>query len=237
MSGSRVPLRVSPPVAVLGAHVPRSGRRVGQNGHAEVGRLRRPSVEIQMVPALTGMVPTSTSSTVRRTTGPRARGDGPAAQIALAHLALCSPSPRGRSRALQARPVRPQLLPATAGMDPSAAHRRALATPAPRARGMIPSWPLRPEVSVSAPRARGNGPDARRLCLRWTACSPRPREWPHCLGLGRWSHGLLPAPAGIVPRRPVRWMVTGSAPRACEDGPRNPACATRSACCSPRPRE
>ena len=75
---------------------------------------------------------------------------------------------------------------------------------------------VKPQVNESAPRARGDGP-------RGPAAPQGPK-------------GLLPAPAGMVPGRPLRGHDRRSAPRARGDGPTSRADWAAIEDCSPRPR-
>ena len=108
------------------------------------------------------------------------------------------------------------VLPAHAGMVPSA---RAAAAP----------WP-------SAPRARGDGPVGSLGGPCGVACSPRTRGWSHLdadLGAERV---VLPAHAGMVPCRTSAPSRGPCAPRARGDGPSGEACYVSVAVCSPRTR-
>jgi hypothetical protein len=67
-------------------------------------------------------------------------------------------------------------------------------------------------------------------------CSPRPRGWSHHGHRRDLQPGVLPAPAGMVPKRPWTGGYRWRAPRARGDGPVRPTRIGWSATCSPRPR-
>ncbi len=162
------------------------------------------------------MVPPPGSALAQAEAAPRARGDGPVGAAAGGIGAVCSPRPRGWSSLPTPEDRAKALLPAPAGMVPSAV------TPSTR--------------TTAAPRARGDGPPPHTATPTTKDCSPRPRGWSR-RGPGRSDlHGLLPAPAGMVPPR-SRWSWTAlAAPRARGDGPPVLGSCPCSKNCSPRPR-
>ena len=132
-----------------------------------------------LLPAPAGMVPRAAARAEARRPAPRTRGDGPANQATWTGGLLCSPHPRGWSPGDGHSGDDAELLPAPAGMVPSA-------------------WAASPSASP-APRTRGDGPVAVETTSRPVFCSPHPRGW--SLGdRARLGQGpLLPAPAGMVP--------------------------------------
>lgn len=128
-----------------------------------------------LLPAHAGMDPSSSTSRSRRTSAPRARGDGPAAREVAAWPQTCSPRTRGwtpplrgpagspalpppRTRGWTLRGPRhsgrSELLPAYAGMELGAAKADASRGSAPRAGGVRPRQPQAPGSSA-APRIWG----------------------------------------------------------------------------------
>ena len=129
-------------------------------------------------------------------TAPRARGDGP-------------------------RPpswwmIRPALLPAHAGMDPTASTQTTRRT--------------------SAPRARGDGPVGSSYRPTRVSCSPRTRGWTRQVLAVDAVQVLLPAHAGMDPRRRTGRGTPSSAPRARGDGPPSMMLGSCGTSCSPRTR-
>ncbi len=169
-----------------------------------------------LLPAHAGMVPRLGLSVESPTAAPRARGDGPAAEISELQSIICSPRTRGWSPEERFADGRQALLPAHAGMVPAS------------------SW-CRP-VAPAAPRARGDGPPSGLSRLDTLACSPRTRGWSHLGGPEPCPPGLLPAHAGMVPPRPPHSGPGRSAPRARGDGPREPRRRAGPPRCSPRTR-
>ncbi len=147
-----------------------------------------------LLPAPAGMVRTGGRRWAACCPAPRARGDGPRVLVFRLGLGRCSPRPRGWSQRLGARLRGRYLLPAPAGM--------------------VPTSPSAPTSSSTAPRARGDGPAAARAAGPVARCSPRPRGWSLSPRQSPAGTSLLPAPAGMVPRRAVRKGVRGPAPRA-----------------------
>ncbi len=170
---------------------------------------------------------------------------------------LPAPHPRGwpQRRRLQGR--LDDLLPAPEGMAPRKWSRGRPCWAAPRTRGdgpprgqqrrddftllpapagMVPTSCPAARTSTTAPRTRGDGPRA----TSWTSyarpCSPHPRGWsPRLLRRDR-PQPLLPAPAGMVPRRASGRPSTASAPRTRGDGPSRVHLTVQTPGCSPHPR-
>ena len=134
-----------------------------------------------LLPAPAGMVPPRTGRTRTTAAAPRARGDGPSNLPGIGSLSVCSPRPRGWSPVGQF------------------AHRPGRLLPAPA--GMVPPPRRRHSPQEAAPRARGDGPPAQLARATVIHCSPRPRGWSRPDGALRDVLDLLPAPAGMVPRR------------------------------------
>ncbi len=128
----------------------------------------------------------------------------------------CSPHPRGWSLETRSDGSSQRLLPAPAGMVPAhhrgAAHRSA------------------------APRTRGDGPTAAAAGLSWTGCSPHPRGWSRNRRAPASCPGMLPAPAGMVPRTSAPAGRPPPAPRTRGDGPFGTWLPQPVPACSPHPR-
>ncbi len=152
-----------------------------------------------LLPAPAGMVPTCVTTTSPAVTAPRTRGDGPA-HVSVQPVAVhCSPHPRGWSLRRDRSGHTSGLLPAPAGMVPPRANRAGAAN--------------------SAPRTRGDGPHDDLNWREIAHCSPHPRGWSRRVDRCGLPHHLLPAPAGMVPRRAGRRAPARSAPRTRGDGP------------------
>ncbi len=171
---------------------------------------------IYLLPAPAGMVPAPSKSPPTSTTAPRTRGDGPRPITVSVSGPVCSPHPRGWSHPTGDAQEPGRLLPAPAGMVPSAT------------RGG--------SGGLAAPRTRGDGPGTEASASCRSACSPHPRGWSHRHGLGREDRDLLPAPAGMVPRTKRGISVCFTAPRTRGDGPRIIGTSARPSACSPHPR-
>ena len=170
----------------------------------------------RLLPAHAGMDPIQVRMVSQIAPAPRARGDGPVLVAWACSSARCSPRTRGWTH-LRTRAFGPgRLLPAHAGMDPSRA---------PCAATQVP-----------APRARGDGPDEPRTEAARRPCSPRTRGWTHGERSAARTEFLLPAHAGMDPRRAARILVRETAPRARGDGPDVRAHLGEGAGCSPRTR-
>ncbi|KOV36117.1 hypothetical protein ADK58_01280 [Streptomyces sp. XY152] len=78
---------------------------------------------------------------------------------------------------------------------------------------MVPDRPGARLGARPAPRTRGDGPEMVILPPVTAICSPHPRGW--SLSARRWRSpaSLLPAPAGMVPRRPGPAPPAPPAPR------------------------
>src|SRR5882757_9039396 len=133
-----------------------------------------------------------------RLTAPRACGDGPMRAKTWYYVQVCSPRLRGWTHHAPGHVAVGHLLPAPAGMDP----RR---------------WHLA-GVHVPAPRACGDGPQISLVEERYSDCSPRLRGWTRLPREEGAQRLLLPAPAGMDPRRIIAITKTPAAPRACGDG-------------------
>ena len=171
---------------------------------------------VYVLPAHAGMVLRRLLACIRTACAPRARGDGPHGGRPRDIALKCSPRTRGWSRMSALVRWAQSVLPAHAGMVP------------PRA-GRHRSPPC-------APRARGDGPSFRRLTTWSDLCSPRTRGWSRDRVAGSNAALVLPAHAGMVPRRCAPRPRGTSAPRARGDGPSTHALWTRTGRCSPRTR-
>ncbi len=139
---------------------------------------RRPA---RLLPAPAGLVPSPCAACGTTPAAPRTRGIGPTAGGTVGSQMRCSPRPRGWSRSRKSRTQPRCLLPAPAGL--------------------LPPLPSRQPAGGSAPRACGVGPGGVVYVHAWVRCSPRPRGWPPFPPGGAGGEELLPAPAGLVPRR------------------------------------
>ncbi len=100
-------------------------------------------------------------------------------------------------------------------------------------------WHLPPvscQVKESAPRARGDGPWDRRARVGYDGCSPRTRGWTRQRVVLVGLVILLPAHAGMDPRRSRSPLRRLTAPRASGDGPSGGDRAQVGPPCSPRTR-
>ena len=183
-------------------------------GWSRIGGRRR--FRGNLLPAHAGMVPVVMLAHPARRPAPRARGDGPASTDRSPSVYSCSPRTRGWSHVLLRASAHEQLLPAHAGMVPSAGRDRTPASP--------------------APRARGDGPGGLLTGLELSPCSPRTRGWSRIYLDTSTGELLLPAHAGMVPLVTVSRCPPLPAPRARGDGPGRligPGALVR---CSPRTR-
>ncbi len=169
-----------------------------------------------LLPAPAGMVPQRRRRRCGRGPAPRTRGDGPWERGASEPTPPCSPHPRGWSLAEQQRGAAVVLLPAPAGMVPSATSR----APCP----------------LAAPRTRGDGPRGLLRPSSLRGCSPHPRGWSRRHGPGVREGLLLPAPAGMVLPAGPRNPDLPAAPRTRGDGPTMTAEHDHWKACSPHPR-
>ncbi len=177
-------------------------------GWSPIGRAHENGT--QLLPAPAGMVPTSRSTPTGTASAPRARGDGPDDLVDAWGEGLCSPRPRGWSLPRLRRSGPPRLLPAPAGMVPRGGLGHLGHKAAPRARGDGPmAFAGGRGVCRCSPRPRG--------WSMWSSLSsPRPRGWSRQRSNGTATVQLLPAPAGMVPRR----ARTSSSATSCSPRPR-----------------
>ncbi len=130
---------------------------------------------------------------------PRARGDGPAGSCKRNWRRVCSPGTRGWSRLGVAVEGVQHLLPARAGMVPSATR------PCCRCR--------------TAPRTRRDGPHLAARVVSEQRCSPRTWGWPRVSEAARAVCQLLPAHAGMTPTRHMAAPSCWAAPAPAGMGP------------------
>ncbi len=168
-----------------------------------------------LLPARAGMAPTCTSYMCASCTAPRTRRDGPARSRRLPPKVPCSPRPRGWPLPDRQGAHLVPVLPAAAGMVPTA-------TP------LLPG-PTR------ASRACGDGPRTGGQQGRERTAS-RARGWPLPHQARRAVRGLLPACAGLDPPPPTPTRVPPCASRACGDGPEKTGWSATFRNCSPRSR-
>ena len=197
----------------------------------------RDSGSIEVLPAHAGMVPPYIRVSADIRSAPRARGDGPKGNKTPFQLLTCSPRTRGWSLVTGQGDPLVGVLPAHAGMVPSASRRVSIAMSAPRARGDGPAprslqkriGPVLPAhagmvpvrlgpgpAHLGAPRARGDGPN----------------QLP-AIGVKRL---VLPAHAGMVPSSRGCRSADRCAPRARGDGPGAWISVPGVSTCSPRTR-
>ncbi|SDK37624.1 hypothetical protein SAMN05421806_1076, partial [Streptomyces indicus] len=159
----------------------------------------------RLLPVHAGMDPGPSSRTPRRSTTPRARGDGPALTTKWDGLPPCSPRTRGWTPRTTREKARNALLPAHTGMDPSTAPSSA--------------------SSASAPRTRGDGPCHEQAAAGSDDCSPCTRGWTRAERGPAGRDHLLPVHAGMDPSFRRRRRARSAPPRARGDGPTG--CRTR----------
>ncbi len=147
----------------------------GSHGQGQ-GMLR-----LELLPTPAGMFPPRSPSSRSWRPASRTCGDAPAAAIRALESVSCSPHPQGRSlpRARCRLPV--ELLPAPAGMSPYR--------------------PRSPNQSPAAPRTCGNVPKADTVAIPSRPCSPHPRGYFRPCRTRHTRLCVLPAPAGMFPRR------------------------------------
>jgi hypothetical protein len=173
-------------------------------------------VEHRVLPAHAGMVPAAARRPPLGAGAPRARGDGPSSARRAPSSAACSPRTRGWSPgAHQPAPPR-RVLPAHAGM--------------------VPAEPASPCAPGRAPRARGDGPGEEGQEHERERCSPRTRGWSRSARAPGPRRRVLPAHAGMVPRKRARPGAMPGAPRARGDGPGPVRDTHADGACSPRTR-
>ena len=173
-------------------------------------------VVLVVLPAHAGMVPGRWRTPAGLHRAPRARGDGPWVIKRPGPGSGCSPRTRGWSHRVPPGSFLTLVLPAHAGM--------------------VPTAPICAMPRSSAPRARGDGPPRRSSSDRGTTCSPRTRGWSPGTELPHLTWLVLPAHAGMVPADPVQRARIQGAPRARGDGPHVQPLTHVTAECSPRTR-
>ncbi len=210
-----------------------------------------------MLPAPAGNGPSGSPRTNWEWRCSRRLRDGPEIIIKSKTYRRCSPRLRGWS------PVRPRaetrllVLPAPAGMNRPTVRASLWLRRASRARGDGPTTSFQTADSHwCSPRSRGWPPHHRRrhpvrevfpassarMVPIWRRGRSRTPRATCTAGDGPWlgsAHGtdaLLPAHAGMVPKRPRRPTRRRCVPRARGDGPSPRAAATTAPSCSPRPR-
>ncbi len=152
----------------------------------------------RLLPGPAGMVPAPGSCPRNAGSAPRTRGDGPISRSARSSSYCCSPHPRGWSRVRPGVGLVARLLPAPAGMVPSSCTCAA--------------------SYGTAPRTCGDGPPEHATEVTLDDCSPHPRGWSRGAPRPRPGHGLLSAPAGMVPRISTGPVRGRPAPRTRGDG-------------------
>ncbi len=167
-----------------------------------------------LLPAPAGLVPCRWDRGYHSESAPCVRGVGPKPLAQGLLTGNCSPRPQGWTHGAHARRRPRRLLPAPAGMDPSAS-------------GSVPP-------RSAAPRARGVGPRHRSSSSIPVSCSPRPRGWSPALRGRPRIPALLPAPAGMDPVVTSETLGNHPAPRARGDGPEEERRSFSEIDCSPR---
>ncbi len=163
--------------------------------------LRCPAVRggSRVLPAQAGVAPGTCRTSPNGSRAPCSGGGGPYVVRRDHDLGQCSPLrrgwPQGHARHQRARTV----LPAQAGV-------------APGGRTAVPG-------RRCAPRSGGGGPVAATCRSDSAWCSPLRRGWPLGRRLRRSSSTVLPAQAGVAPRRARRRRTPPSAPRSGGGGP------------------
>jgi len=130
---------------------------------------------------------------------PRARGDGPMVTTTSIQRAWCSPHPRGWSLGSSAFARPGWVLPAPAGMVPTARGNR--------------------DRGGGAPRTCGDGPSSGFDALSKKVCSPHLQGWSQVGVHPAGTDAVLPAPAGMVPSARRRTGGRWRAPRTRGDSP------------------
>ncbi|SHL21173.1 hypothetical protein SAMN05443637_12136 [Pseudonocardia thermophila] len=152
-----------------------------------------------VVPADAGVVPPSDPSRCRKAGRPRGRGGGPGSTCFLVDQAGSSPRTRGWSHRGVRRLHRRRVVPADAGVVPRPTGRRGR--------------------SPCRPRGRGGGPLDSGVELEEVTSSPRTRGWSRRLVERDVHLGVVPADAGVVPRRSVSVVSGAGRPRGRGGGP------------------
>ncbi len=153
-----------------------------------------------VLPAQAGMAPGWRSRSTAVTCAPRACGDGPCPVPGSTTPDPCSPRVRGWSRLAVGPQSGAEVLPAHAGMVPTAASTTDTTKSAPRARGDSPQGFGTRRINAMCPRARGDGPRESGIQACWGWCSPRVWGLSPPAPADRRPQPVLPAPAGMVPR-------------------------------------
>jgi hypothetical protein len=144
---------------------------------------------------------------------PRACGDGPSNPVIAVTTENCSPLAWGW-------PPRPHMRPDDRVLFPVPA-------------GMVPGTPQDSRTGRSAPRPRGDGPDHVAVIRAGNTRSPRLWGWSQLVDQGQVRRLLLPARAGMLPRRTHVAGTGPSTPRACGDGPAPDVSRHEDLVCSP----
>ncbi len=169
-----------------------------------------------LLPAPAGMFRPPRPAGPSSASAPHTCGDVPLGALLPHTLDVCSPHPRGCSPVARG-PGRPDsLLPAPAGM--------------------FPARTLPASGSSSAPRTRGDVPRQSHHTTDTSLCSPHPRGCSLPDQRLPARHFLLPAPAGMFPRRRPPWAVRAPAPRTRGDVPACSNSGVTCVNCSPHPR-
>ena len=171
-----------------------SPRRRGWSGSLRAGRYG-----YLVLPAQAGVVRSSGRTCGISWSSPRAGGGGPSTAYTSTSMRAFSPRRRGWSAARDRDVVAGAVLPAQAGVVRRRFRRRL--------------------TGCGSPRAGGGGPRSRSLFGASRAFSPRRRGWSGDDGRGRGGSGVLPAQAGVVPRRGRRRGGGRGSPRAGGGGP------------------
>ncbi len=215
------------------------------------------SLNVSVVPAQAGLVPRWPGRCTRRPRRPRAGGVGPAAPAGEVLFSQSSPRRRGWSLRPGRRLARGEVVPAQAGLVRAVHGQRPGGQRRPRAGGVGPSPILRRGwKSWSSPRRRGwSGPgdlELLRRCRRpraggvgpcwqlpWanqSRSSPRRRGWSPGEPAAERSADVVPAQAGLVPRRTRGRTICRCRPRAGGVGPSHRATGPHHVASSPRRR-
>ena len=146
-----------------------------------------------VVPAHAGVIPTPRAAVALQASRPRTRGGHPTARRALAGAGTSSPHTRGSSRGPHPGHTQRAVFPAHAGVIPGTAASRRLCSRRPRTRGGHPGSRFGPVRSLrSSPHTRGS-----------SLCVVRHRR----------LVGVVPAHAGVIPRRSPTRRLASCRPR------------------------
>ncbi len=152
-----------------------------------------------VVPARAGVVPTDQMLHGAMARGPRACGGGPTSSDSKPKKSKWSPRVRGWSRRSARRIFSGSVVPARAGVVPPTG-----------------SSASRPD---GGPRACGGGPSYTPSLVNAGSWSPRVRGWSRDVPPLRAGRDVVPARAGVVPRRRRGRWCRSCGPRACGGGP------------------